>query len=390
MKIEENNIDILENARPSKRIWAWIIDFLTLGIGEFLIFIGVIFQIIKVLPGYIEADQGREKKMLELYDYSVSAHLIELKEGNTPRSESEMFLRYAYKEVLLSYDESKEEFQKNNIESIANPYNLEASSPTNNELIYFFTQYANEKNLVDYGTVSPLSYYVNSVCKDTKIEDYYLIDASYTKIPVLKTVFAIELYQELVENKQGENFQNLYRFYDTIYQKAANIVTSQPEYQSVYQLYEAYYYRSASYVAWGILLSHLFSFLIFYLVVPLFGFGYGMSIGRRLFKEVSVVHNAPIQKGTIALRSLFYFLETYGSIFLSFGLFFGFNLVKSPLFIVANLQINNAVFALISIIILIINVFALFIRHDDRTISDNILKIDVKDANHFIEKEPTK
>ncbi len=390
MKIEENNIDILDNARPSKRIWAWIIDFLTLGIGEFLIFIAVIFQIIKVLPGYVEADQGREKKMFELYDYSVSAHLIELKEDNTPRSETEMFIRFAYKEILLSYDESKEEFQKNGIETISNPYEMKPSSLENNELLYFFTQYANEKKLIDYQGTSALSYYVNTICKDSKITEYYLIDSSCSEIPVLKTVFAIDLYKELLENKQGDNFQNLYRFYDATYQKAANIVTSQPEYKSIYTEYEFYYYRSVSYIAFGILISHLLSFIIFYLIIPLFSFGYGMSLGKRLFKEVSIIDNKPIGKGNIALRSVFYFLETYCSILLSFGLVFGFNLVKSPLFVIGNIQISNAIFALISIVILIVNVLALFVRHDDRTISDNILNIDVKDANHFAEKSSSK
>lgn len=390
MKIEENNIDILDNARPSKRIWAWIIDFLTLGIGEFLIFIAVIFQIIKVLPGYVEADQGREKKMFELYDYSVSAHLIELKEDNTPRSETEMFIRFAYKEILLSYDESKEEFQKNGIETISNPYEMKPSSLENNELLYFFTQYANEKKLIDYQGTSALSYYVNTICNDSKITEYYLIDSSYSKIPVLKTVFAIDLYKELLENKQGDNFQNLYRFYDATYQKAANIVTNQPEYKSIYTEYESYYYRSVSYIAYGILISHLLSFIIFYLIIPLLSFGYGMSLGRRFFKEVSIIDNEPIGKGSIALRSVFYFLETYCSILLSFGLVFGFNLVKSPLFIIGNIQISNAIFALISIVILIVNVFALFVRHDDRAISDNILNIDVKDANHFAEKSSSK
>lgn len=390
MKIEENNIDILDNARPSKRIWAWIVDFLTLGIGEFLIFIAVIFQIIKVLPGYVEADQGREKKMFELYDYSVSAHLIELKEDNTPRSETEMFIRFAYKEILLSYDESKEEFQKNGIETISNPYEMKPSSLENNELLYFFTQYANEKKLIDYQGTSTLSYYVNTICNDSKITEYYLIDPSYSKFPVLKTVFAIDLYKELLENKQGDNFQNLYRFYDATYQKAANIVTNQPEYKSIYTEYESYYYRSVSYIAYGILISHLLSFIIFYLIIPLLSFGYGMSLGKRIFKEVSIIDNKPIGKGDIALRSVFYFLETYCSILLSFGLVFGFNLVKSPLFVIGNIQISNAIFALISIAILIVNVLALFVRHDDRTISDNILNIDVKDANHFAEKSSSK
>ncbi len=128
MKIEESNIDILEKARPSKRIFAWLIDFLLLSVGEFLIFIGIVFQIIKIMPGYAEADKGREVEMLKLYSYSVSAHLVELKEDNTPVSETEMYLHFCYKEILLSFDEFGTDFKNNGIDEIDNPLNQEASS----------------------------------------------------------------------------------------------------------------------------------------------------------------------------------------------------------------------------------------------------------------------
>ncbi len=385
MKIEENNIDLLENASAGKRILSWIIDFLPLSISEFLIFIGIVFQVIKVMPGYIDADKGREREMLELYSYSVSAHLIELKEDNTPVSESEMFYRFCYKEILLSFDEFKTEFSNNGVEEILNPLNQEKSSISNNELLYFYLDYVPNNGLIDYKGVSPLSYYVNTVCEGTSLGEYYLINATSIEIPVLKSSFAISLYNELKESKRSTSFQNLYSFYDTIYQKASKVITSLDAYKEIYAVYEAYYYKSAAYTAYGILLSHLLSFLIFYLIVPMFCFGYGASIGRRIFLEASTHENKPIPKGLTALRSLFYFFETYCSLFLSFSLFFGFNLLKSPLFVIGSLQISNAVFALFSAFILLINFFAVLIRRDNRTISEALLKIDVKDARHYTE-----
>ena len=167
--------------------------------------------------------------------------------------------------------------------------------------------------------------------------------------------------------------------------KACKVITSLDAYKEIYAVYETYYYQSAAYLAYGVFFSHLFSFLLFYKLIPLFCFGYGASIGKRIFIEASTSENKPIGKRLVFLRSLFYFFETYCSLFLSISLPFGFNFLKSPLFLIGNLEISNAVFALFSALLVFINLFAVLLRHDNKTLSEAFLKIDVKDASHYIE-----
>ena len=131
-----------------------------------------------------------------------------------------MFFRFCYKEILLSFDTFKTEFSNNGVEEIVNPLSQEKSSVSNNELLYFYLDYVPSNGLIDYKGESPLSYYVESVCEDTSLHEYYLIDASFAEIPVLKSSFALSLYDELKENKLSTSFQSLYVFYDAVYQKS--------------------------------------------------------------------------------------------------------------------------------------------------------------------------
>lgn len=383
MKLQENSIPLLDNARTERRLFSGLIDFAIMCILEFAIFLGVIFQIIKIIPAYTTADAKREYEMNILYDMSAEAKLIVKKDDGTICKENEMFYRYVYKEILLSYNENRLDFINDGINEIDNPYGVSPSSKDENELIYFFTQYAYERNLLDYEGLEPLEYFVTKIGSSFNLDKFFIIDETYQDIPVLKSSVAITYYKELKDNKINE-LNDLYEYYVGVFKKASILVMDQPEYKEHYKIYEDAYFSSISYIAGGILLSHTVSYLIVYLIIPLFAFGYGSTIGRRILKIVIVDGEKEISKAKIVLNAMLYYLQSYFSVFISFGLFFGLNMLNAPLFIAGSLQINNSLFSIISLILFIIS-YSFIFRKSLRTLNDSILSLDFKDARHFIQ-----
>ena len=150
-------------------------------------------------------------------------------------------------------------------------------------------------------------------------------------------------------------------------------------------IYEDAYYKSISYLAVGVLIAHLVTYLIIYLIFPLFVFKYNMTLGRRIFKIVTFKDNDDISIYMKLVISLVFFFLSYFSIFFSFGFFFGLNFINAPLFTLFNLNISNSLFALISLLIFVINYVFVFGRNN-QSLADRLLDIEMKDANHFVSK----
>ena len=319
--------------------------------------------------------------MNTLFSYSIEAKLLKEENGKI-LNENEMFQRFVYKEVLLSFNENKDYFLTNDISSINNPYQVEMSSPSNNELIYFYVTYAKDNNLIDYKGMDPLDYYIDVIGSSNSILSYYEINES--NFPVLKPSLALSYYKE-IENNKREELQSFYSFYDSIFQSSSKILMNEEKYKMHYEIYEDAYYKSISYLAVGVLIAHLVSYLIIYLIFPLFVFKYNMTLGRRIFKIVTFKDNDDISIYMKLVISLVFFFLSYFSIFFSFGFFFGLNFINAPLFTLFNLNISNSLFALISLLIFVINYVFVFGRNN-QSLADRLLDIEMKDANHFVSK----
>ena len=381
MKIEKNSYELLDSVSLSKRLFSGFIDFVLLILLEFVLFLGVCHPIIKTIPSYQEYDSIRENEMNTLFSYSIEAKLLKEENGKI-LNENEMFQRFVYKEVLLSFNENKDYFLTNDISSINNPYQVEMSSPSNNELIYFYVTYAKDNNLIDYKGMDPLDYYINVIGSSNSILSYYEINES--NFPVLKPSLALSYYKE-IENNKREELQSFYSFYDSIFQSSSKILMNEEKYKMHYEIYEDAYYKSISYLAVGVLIAHLVTYLIIYLIFPLFVFKYNMTLGRRIFKIVTFKDNDDISIYMKLVISLVFFFLSYFSIFFSFGFFFGLNFINAPLFTLFNLNISNSLFALISLLIFVINYVFVFGRNN-QSLADRLLDIEMKDANHFVSK----
>ena len=381
MKIEKNSYELLDSVSLSKRLFSGFIDFVLLILLEFVFFLGVCHPIIKTIPSYQEYDSIRENEMNTLFSYSIEAKLLKEENGKI-LNENEMFQRFVYKEVLLSFNENKDYFLTNDISSINNPYQVEMSSPSNNELIYFYVIYAKDNNLIDYKGMDPLDYYIDVIGSSNSILSYYEINES--NFPVLKPSLALSYYKE-IENNKREELQSFYSFYDSIFQSSSKILMNEEKYKMHYEIYEDAYYKSISYLAVGVLIAHLVTYLIIYLIFPLFVFKYNMTLGRRIFKIVTFKDNDDISIYMKLVISLVFFFLSYFSIFFSFGFFFGLNFINAPLFTLFNLNISNSLFALISLLIFVINYVFVFGRNN-QSLADRLLDIEMKDANHFVSK----
>ena len=381
MKIEKNSYELLDSVSLSKRLFSGFIDFVLLILLEFVLFLGVCHPIIKTIPSYQEYDSIRENEMNTLFSYSIEAKLLKEENGKI-LNENEMFQRFVYKEVLLSFNENKDYFLTNDISSINNPYQVEMSSPSNNELIYFYVTYAKDNNLMDYKGMDPLDYYIDVIGSSNSILSYYEINES--NFPVLKPSLALSYYNE-IENNKREELQSFYSFYDSIFQSSSKILMNEEKYKMHYEIYEDAYYKSISYLAVGVLIAHLVTYLIIYLIFPLFVFKYNMTLGRRIFKIVTFKDNDDISIYMKLVISLIFFFLSYFSIFFSFGFFFGLNFINAPLFTGSNLNISNSLFALISLLIFVINYVFVFGRNN-QSLADRLLDIEMKDANHFVSK----
>lgn len=385
MKIADINYPLLDYPSNFRRLGAGIIDFIILSLLTFAVFLGCSYQIIKVIPDFVNKDQIREEEMRELYQISEEAGLLTLNDEGLTYSQSQLFEFYAYKHIEYAYQLDPDFFISSGLSKIDNPYDfISINSPSDDDFYQFYVNYANEHQLIDYGNNTPREYYLNNVLKD--YGEIFRLSVSEGIVP-FNNAFALSLYREINgSSESSEYLTKLSDFYTLTFSKAETLLRNDPTYLTHYQIYETNYLGSMQYMAFGILISYFISYLAAYFF-PTFFTKYGFTLGRFIFKLVMFKNGEPAKKlPKLAHLSLSFILQ-YFSLALPFIIAFGTNFLSAPFFISVNTRaFNNLLLCLISAIAFIIMYFSAFIRRDSRSLNDLICKIEIKNAKYYLEK----
>ena len=132
-----------ETASTKKRIYASILDSLFLIIVSFFLIISG-NEIFKTTDFYKQNYSILEENRKKCYQIEEEAHIYsfsdnENKEYNSPDDMNEVFARYAYSQILLSYDKNPEIFNKYDIKvENLEGYEQTRASFENDQLAYFY------------------------------------------------------------------------------------------------------------------------------------------------------------------------------------------------------------------------------------------------------------
>lgn len=389
MKINEENYSLFAPASTGSRFVAGFVDFLLCSISTILIFLGVTYQIIKVIPDFVTKDQARDTEMRELYKISEEAGLLTLNEEGITYSKAQLEEFYAYEHILRSFNLNKEYFAENGVNEIELPFDfVKEANTTNDDFYVFYVNFAPDKDIVQYNDLSPFDFYKNVILGTADdIFDIENADNEASIIPFKRT-FALDLYKELKQIDESQETITVFdEFYTTTFDNAEKLLRNYSEYSKHYDVYENNYLLSMQYMAYGVLISYFISYMVIYFF-PIFISKYGSTLGRVLLKLALFDENSKVCTKSKKAGHLFcgFFLQ-YFSVLLPFAITLGTNFLNAPFIVDSNFAIfNNTFLGVLSGILAIVCYFSVFVRSDSRSLNDLIRKQELKNAKYYLEK----
>ena len=385
-----------ETASTNKRIYASILDSLFLIIVSFFLIISG-NEIFKTTDFYKQNYSVLEENRKKCYQIEEEAHIFsfsdnEDKEYNTPDNMNDVFARYAYSQILLSYDKNREIFNKYDIKvENLEGYDQTRASFENDQLAYFYIYYCPKYNdyngkvndIVNFGNIEPKDYFIKTI-KDYSLGDIFLYDSS-DEYPYLKGEIASNIFRYLFNEENLENGLRSYNYliqtFKTIWEKQSNELTSSTRFLDVYNVYRDHYATLAHSISAISVSIFVISFLLI-IALPAFIFK-ARTLGMIIFK-LDV-----IKKGGYVLNSSEIIIKNVISLFLFYPaivitMFFagGNGGWMFPLFSIGSTSISMFNISAIMFLLPIINLFIIIIRPDKKSISDLIIKSNVVDTKN--------
>ena len=312
-----------ETASTKKRIYASILDSLFLIIVSFFLIISG-NEIFKTTDFYKQNYSILEENRKKCYQIEEEAHIYsfsdnENKEYNSPDDMNEVFARYAYSQILLSYDKNPEIFNKYDIKvENLEGYEQTRASFENDQLAYFYIYYCPKYNdyngkvndIVNFGNIEPKDYFIKTI-KDNSLGDIFLYDSS-DEYPYLKGEIASNIFRYLFNEENLENGLRSYNYliqtFKTIWEKQSNELTSSTRFLDVYNVYRDHYATLAHSISAISVSIFVISFLLI-IALPAFIFK-ARTLGTIIFK-LDV-----IKKGGYVLNSSEIIIKNVISLFL--------------------------------------------------------------------------
>lgn len=366
----------------SKRVWAWLCDFILLVILG-CIFSSLTISINKNLECYKTATATVNSQIELMNNMIFDAGLSSKDEEGNILSQDDMFRKYAIGHILLSYDNNKEFFEENGYtnlhqnEKIKGKY--ESISPQKDCLsylyIFYFPSLEGNYNQSSYGGLTGNEYFkfvLNSVNKDLSMFD---MDKEY---PILKPIASVNLYSFIVEENKDNNIGITYKntladIFVKTYEHNVSLFQKLTFFEKEYNIYSENYHSLVVQVNVDHVISYSFAFLIVYILIPLI-LRNDITIGRKLNKFVVGSNDEKqIKWYQFIIRKIGDYFFNFSAIFLIAFFMTGTNSLMMPLILSGNnFNINQYLFISIFTFLGIVNALVLYLKKADSSLIDII------------------
>ena len=278
-----------------KRFKAIVIDSIIVLMVSLLLVV-LSMKIISNTNSFKNYNQILETEMLECYRIEEEAKIYEF-EGRddskykTPRNQEEIFEDYCLRHILYSYSVDSKAFEQYNVQ-ISNPKKLEIASYENDNLAYFYVNYAakyndyNEKinDIVDMEDDPKLHYYKEYKKYAVKI-DMWIFDENKYTLPYLDGYFAVDLYKYLFEDSSYQagltNYNYLATNYNNLWEVEVGQLVNSSRYKNHYDIYKEYYQKCSYIVDVAVVISYTITFLLAW-IIPQLIFKGEKTIGKKI------------------------------------------------------------------------------------------------------------
>ena len=278
-----------------KRFKAIAIDsFIMIVISVLLVILSM--EVISNTSKFKTYNEILEQEMLECYRIEEEAKIYEfIGDGDSkyqsPRKQEEIFEDYCLKHILYSFEKNAEPFKQYNIQ-ISNPNNLPIASYDNDNLAYFYVNYAAKYN--NYNGLSndiadmednPKFHYYKEYKKNAVKIDMWIFDENDYSLPYLDGYFAVDLYKYLFEDSSYQagltNYNYLATNYNNLWEVEVEQLINSSRFKNHYNIYKDNYKKCSYLVDAAVVSSYSLTFLLVW-VLPQFIFKGSKTIGKKI------------------------------------------------------------------------------------------------------------
>ena len=397
MAFTKVDYEITPRVSKSRRFLVELLELLAISLTCLLLFSTVTINVIEKNDTYQQYDSLKEEARKDLFKIGEESHLAQkYDDSETYLDTYDMYLRYCYKQIHLSYELYKEDFVNNHFETIKDPYNQPVLNKDNDELQYFYTVYAPEKGIVN--SDNPLNNYLNNILDLDEYDNVIVFNNERQclmlnpekEIKGEKHNFGVLLYTELVEDNKSSAMLMLNKFYKNYYEKADELLSQTSDYQQAYQIYEKNMLGVGQYISFGFIINFLIVALCYYLIMPLIK--KEASTPLKHFFQFSLTDNEG-EEIKFYKKSIYYFLKTLTSFFSLFFVFYfayGMIIFTYPFGVIASFKVTPLLFIVISFALWLINELAVYLPiniKENKTALDLAFNIHHADMREFKDGE---
>ena len=361
----------------SKKVFTYFVDLLIVFVLALILNISCV-PILENTPQYKNASKIVEDKVAQIYSFEEEANLIDFisldgTKKDIPLDRNEMFTKYIYRNIALSYvNDSNGDFKNNNV--VIDEFKYGILTSDNDYLSYFYIKFIpnlGDDSFVDYNK-KPIDYYVNDVLKKyIKNQNAFIVDGD---LPYLNSEFGYSLYRYVIKNETDyqagkENYDTLANYFNDAMNNSLNLFQDYKPFKESYSVYLSNYESLINSSILYQFIIYTISFVILLIVVPLFS--KNRSLGSIIMKttlfdlkEQKIKWYMLLSKKMVDFVSM-YWINLVISIFT-----IGMIGVAKSVFSIGGLNISMFVFIFISMIFATISVTIGISREDKRCLSE--------------------
>ena len=353
----------------STKFASFLFDFILLIFINLLLCFGS-NEIVNNLNPYKEANNNVNLCVNNINKLTNEAHLTSYKEDDQLKTLDEMFEEYVDSHLLLSFNLNKDDFINDDITENNVNENLKDVIPAsydNDYLGYFYIHFLKENQYQDFDFQGLSSYdFFKNVLLTNKTKSY-LFDFSYD-FPSLKNEHAIDIYKYLYcDSNNSRTYNDLYDLFINVLTNSTSILVTFDVYQNELINYNLNYQKLVNYTNFELIIDYTLTFILV-LVIPVFIFKNGQTIGKKLNKVIVSSNKETTVK---PLNLILKFIIQY--IFYFFIIFFN-SLIITGLQSLTFGTIPFYLFIIISFLLCLINVIV-SLTHKERRSLDDILSM---------------
>lgn len=369
-------------SKASKIFYVNIFDaFLSL-LCSVLLFFGVINPILNA-TGYQEEIVLKNKNAeTALKIAEESKLLVYNEEKNAISTVESLYKVYIYQNIKMCYEEYSEIYKEdldNSGYSTKKEFfeTVKINSYENDFLGYFYTNYIVDKvnddgnKVVDYALEESKEYFVNNVLDiNNKGKEFFEFDGDYNNLPRLKKDTCRYLFEYHVMNISYSTLReldrNFFNYFKDKYIEAGNVLCSYDTYRIPLETYNNLYKIVENKTLIAEITGFFSGLIICYLVLPL-SLKHSRTLGQLIFKMVRYDEEKKEEKSYILPQFIVSIIRVFPiNLLLIFFIGGGVNLLNFHFLEIGNFTLNILHLILLTFIIDIIWLIALFVSKPKR------------------------